>query len=250
MAVIWSASAHLISGHLRKDPANMCNQATGNKHRPQFAAASPRPQSALMINWSLLKVFSQQVYFTVRDMSSELLVSRPHCDSRAVAVGLPEMEPPVRVPQPSSGSATAGYRSAKYTPGEWFSNYHSILQQAGTDRLQARSVQRESRSLHQDTEAATLHTQAEGTRLLGERLQDLHHWRSELQRHIEQLQADNQSLVAVKMRLEKALDATENPYVISTDNLTCRTRRLGPDLVRDSVEEQLLKVTMLLNTLS
>ncbi|XP_060923275.1 tektin-4 [Limanda limanda] len=174
-------------------------------------------------------------------MSSELLVSRPHCDSRAVAVGLPGKEPPMRGSQPSSGSTTAGYRSAKYTPGEWFSNYHNILQQAGTDRLQARSVQRESRSLHQDTESATLYTQAEGTRLLGERLQDLHHWRSELQRHIEQLQADNQSLVAVKTQLEKALDATETPYVISTDNLTCRTRRLGPDLVKDSVEEQLLK---------
>lgn len=171
-------------------------------------------------------------------------MSRPQYDSRAVAQGVPGRELPVgpELPQPSSGSATAGYRSAKYTPAEWFSNYHSILQRAGTDRYEARGVQRESRSLYQDTEAATLETQAEGTRLLGERLQDIHGWRSELQRHIELLQADTEALLALKRRLEKALDATEAPYAIATDNLTCRARRPGPDLVRDSVEEELLKV--------
>ncbi|XP_070841246.1 tektin-4 [Chaetodon trifascialis] len=176
-------------------------------------------------------------------MSSEVLVSRPHYDSRAVAQGVPEREPHVEpeVPQPSSGSATAGYRSAKYTPAEWFSNYHSILQQAGTDLHAARSIQRESKTLYQDTEEVTLKTQANGTCLLGERLQEIHFWRSELRRHIERLLADTESLLALKKRLEKALDATETPYTISTDNLNCRARRLGPDLVRDAVEVELLK---------
>lgn len=178
-------------------------------------------------------------------MSSEVLVSRPRYDSRAVAQGVPQEEPHVQpeVPQPSSGSSTAGYRSAKYTPAEWFSNYRSILQQAGTDSHAARSIQRESRALNQDTVEDTLKSQADGTRLLGERLQEIHYWKSELQRHIERLLADTESLLALKKRLEKALDATETPYAISTDNLSCRARRLGPDLVRDSVEEELLKVT-------
>lgn len=177
-------------------------------------------------------------------MSSEVLVSRPHCDSRAVALGAPQKEPCAQpaVPQPSSGSATAGYRSAKYTPAEWFSNYHSILQQAGTDRTEARSIQRESKALEQDTEADSQKNQADGTRLLGERLQEIHCWKSELRRHIERLLADTESLLALRTRLERALDATESPYAIATDNLSCRARRLGPDLVRDSVEEELLKV--------
>ncbi|XP_049427287.1 tektin-4 [Epinephelus fuscoguttatus] len=176
-------------------------------------------------------------------MSSEVLVSRPHYDSRAVAQGVPERESPLEpdVPQLSSGSATAGYRSAKYSPAEWFNNYHNILQQAGADQHEARSIQRESKTLCQNTEAATLKTQAQGTRLLGERLQEIHYWKSELQRHIDQLQADTEALLALKTRLEKALDATETPYAIATDNLNCRTRRLGPDLVRDTVEEELLK---------
>nr|XP_046262722.1 tektin-4 [Scatophagus argus] len=176
-------------------------------------------------------------------MSSEILVSRPLCDSRAVALGVPDKEPPVepQAPQPSAGSATAGYRSAKYTPAEWFSNYHTALQQASADHLAARSIQRESKALYQDTEADTLKAQGEGTRLLGQRLQEIHYWKSELQQHIDRLLADTESLLALKQRLEKALDATETPYAIATDNLNCRARRLGPDLVRDCVEEELLK---------
>ncbi|CAG06064.1 unnamed protein product, partial [Tetraodon nigroviridis] len=173
-------------------------------------------------------------------MSSEVLVSRPRYDSRVLA---PETEPRPHpdAPQPSAGSATVGYRSAKYTPAEWFSNYHSILQQAGAQRVAARSIQRESRALNRDSEADTLQSQAEGTRQLGERLQDIHLLRSELQQKIQQLQADTHALMALRKRLEKALDATEIPYAITTDDLSCRARRPAADLVRDSVEEELVK---------
>lgn len=175
-------------------------------------------------------------------MSSNAFVSRPHYDSRAAAQGLPEKVLPVQpdVQQPSSGSATVGYRSAKYTPAEWFSNYHAILQQAGADRQTAQSIQRESTTLRHDTEEDTLKNQADGTRLLGARLQEIHYWQSELQRHIDRLQSSTDALLALKRRLERAQDATETPYAIATDNLNCRSRR--PDLVRDSVEEELLAV--------
>uniref|UniRef100_H2SQQ8 Tektin n=1 Tax=Takifugu rubripes TaxID=31033 RepID=H2SQQ8_TAKRU len=142
---------------------------------------------------------------------------------------------------PSAGTATVGYRSAKYSPAEWFSNYHSILQQACDHRVRARSVQRESKTLKQDGEADTQQSQADGTRHLGARLQDIHLLKSELQRSIEQLMADTHALMALKKRLEKALDATQIPYAIATDNLNCRTRRPPADLVRDSVEDELLK---------
>lgn len=171
-------------------------------------------------------------------------MSRPHHDDRPVAQGMPVQDPVVEpdVPQPSSGSAPAGYRSAKYTPAEWFSNYHSILQQASTDHSDAERVQRRSKGLSQDTEADTQHTQAQGTRFLGDRLQDIHYLRSELHQHISQLQVDTEALARQKLRLERALDATEFPFAIATDNLTCRTRRPPPDLVKDPVEEELLKV--------
>lgn len=49
-------------------------------------------------------------------------------------------------------------------------------------------------------------------------------------------------LLAQKKRLENALRATEIPLHIATDNLNCRQRRLGVDLVQDNVEISLLKV--------
>ncbi|XP_056136419.1 tektin-4 [Lampris incognitus] len=142
--------------------------------------------------------------------------------------------------QPSSGMATAGYRSGKYTPTEWRSNNHAILQQAATDRYEARGIQQTSKTIYQDTEAVVQRIQAGATRNLGERLQEIHIWKSELQLHIGRLLSETDLLVLLKRRLEKALDATELPYAIATDNLTCRERRRGPDLVRDTVEEELL----------
>lgn len=178
-------------------------------------------------------------------MDSEFLVSRPHYDTRAAALGFHHEEPGVRrdVPQPSSSSAAADYHLAKYTPAEWFSNYQDILQQAAAHRTEALSVQRESRTLSLDSESDTFKNQADGTRLLGQRLQEIHGWQSELRQHIERLQSDTDSLMALRKRLERALDASQTPHAIATDNLKCRARRPGPDLVRDSVEEELLKVS-------
>lgn len=171
-------------------------------------------------------------------------MSRPHCDTRAVALRFRHEEPGVwrENPQPSSGSAAADYLSAKYTPAEWFSNYQAILQQAAAHRTEALSVQRESRALSLDTEADAFKNQADGTRLLGQRLQEIHGWQSELRQHIERLQSDTDTLMALRTRLERALDTSHTPYAIATDNLKCRAHRPGPDLVRDSVEEELLKV--------
>ncbi|MEQ2188560.1 hypothetical protein GOODEAATRI_016320 [Goodea atripinnis] len=184
-------------------------------------------------------------------MSSDIIVSPPYYDSKAAAQGDQEKSPPLEqdIPQLSSGSVTAGYRSAKYSPAEWFSNYQTILEQAGTNHHKAQNIKQKSRTLSQDTEAAALKTQAEGTRLLGERLQEIHYWKSELQRHIEHLQADTESLLMLKKRLERSLDSTETPYAIATDNLTCRARRLGAELVRDIVEEELVKEVDLIRSI-
>ncbi|XP_014040305.1 tektin-4, partial [Salmo salar] len=113
----------------------------------------------------------------------------------------------------------------------------------------AERICHDSKTLYKETEAGTLHTQAEGTRHLGERLQHIHFWKSELQRHIEKLVAETDLLLQQKRRLLKSLDATEIPFAIATDNLTCRERRLGPDLVKDHVEEELLKEVELISSI-
>ncbi|KAG2456198.1 tektin-4 [Polypterus senegalus] len=178
-------------------------------------------------------------------MSAPVLASRPILDTRAVSQGLLRpAEPEVALNTglySSAGQATAGYRSAKYTTNEWHQGNYSSYFAALTDLENAEVLRRESKKLTSETQASTQTAQANATRMLGERLQELHAWKSELQRLIEALRAETDLLLAQKRRLESALNATETPQLIATDNLQCRERRVGSDLVKDDVEVELLK---------
>ncbi len=183
-------------------------------------------------------------------MSSHILVSRPYFDTRVAAQNgsQPQLANPETTVKEnvyagtSSGLATAGYRSAKYIPEEWLTNNSALLNRSVADRDHAVRICTESKALKAETDTGTLRTQTAGTKHLGNRLQDIHRFRSELEQLIERLIAETDLLTASRRRLEKALDATEIPFAIATDNLTCRERRFGPDLVEDQVEEELLKV--------
>jgi tektin-4 len=59
--------------------------------------------------------------------------------------------------------------------------------------------------------------------------------------------AETDLLISQKNRLERALRATEVPLHIASDNLNCRQRRLGIDLVQDDVELNLLKEVEVIN---
>lgn len=93
-----------------------------------------------------------------------------------------------------------------------------------------------------ETEALSLRSQSANTKRLAERLHDINYWKSELQREITDMISETDLLCQQKLRLENALRATEIPLHIATDNLHCRQRRQGIDLVQDDVEINLLKV--------
>lgn len=195
-------------------------------------------------------------------VTSDVLVSRPpnqqqlHADPTdhaSVAASVAASSPAGlrdALDPPQGGRATAGYRSAKYTPTEWHSHNDATLRRAAADAAAAERIQRLSQSMCRKSEADVQRRQAEGTRRLGGRLQETHVMKSELREHVERLRAETDSLVRLKARLEKALDATEVPYGIATDNFTCRERRLGPELVQDAVEDELLKVQIKSNVVN
>jgi len=93
-----------------------------------------------------------------------------------------------------------------------------------------------------ETEALSMRTQSANTKRLAERLHDINYWKAELQREITDIISETDLLCQQKLRLENALRATEIPLHIATDNLHCRQRRQGIDLVQDDVEICLLKV--------
>lgn len=142
----------------------------------------------------------------------------------------------------SSGLATAGFRTAKYLVDEWFQNCYAHYHQAFADRDQSERQRHESLQLAAETQTLAQRTQEDSTRKVGERLQDMHCWKSELQHEVDELVAETDRLLDQKQRLESSLEATAVLFSIATDNLQCRERRQHPDLVRDYVEMQLLKV--------
>ncbi|XP_054848324.1 tektin-4 [Eublepharis macularius] len=152
-------------------------------------------------------------------------------------------------PESSCGLATAGFRTAKYLPEEWHQNNYIRYHEAFADRDHSERCRQESQNLAAYTADLAQRTQQDSTTKVGERLQDIHFWKSELQKEIEDLTAETDLMAAQKVRLERALDTTETPYTITTDNLQCRERRQPPDLVRDQVEVELLKEAELIRNI-
>ncbi|XP_063443531.1 tektin-4-like [Mytilus edulis] len=148
---------------------------------------------------------------------------------------------------PDMGISTMGFRSQKYNPAEWHETNYSKYYQSFSDRDNAERIRHESKRTMNETESTTNKTQAEVTKKLGERLQDINFWKSELEREIQDVISETDLLLAQKKRLENGLRATEIPLHISTDNLNCRQKRQGVDLVQDDVELSLLKEVEIIN---
>ncbi|KAM8962225.1 tektin-4 [Pelodytes ibericus] len=185
-------------------------------------------------------------------MSAQVLVSRPPAPQCIPAGCLPAhtVQEAVNTGQhSSSGLATSGFRTAKYLLEEWQQGNYTTYYQGFSDRDSSERVRYEAKQLAAETEACAQRTQADSTKKLGERLLDIHFWKSELAREIGDLTAETQLLVQQKERLERALDATEIPFSIATDNLQCRERRVGTELVRDGVEVELLQEVELIRNI-
>ncbi|OWK57841.1 Tektin-4 [Lonchura striata] len=137
--------------------------------------------------------------------------------------------------------AMAGLRTAKYQLPEWHRRNAGVCCEALRAGERAERGRAEAAQLVKHAAASAQRAQQRSKATLGQRLQDVHFWRMELQKEIMELDAETKLLAAQKLRLERALDATEVPYAVVVDNLDCRERRQPPDLVIDEVERQLLK---------
>nr|XP_032828230.1 tektin-4-like [Petromyzon marinus] len=144
--------------------------------------------------------------------------------------------------------SAVGLRDAAITLDEW-----SLLNQ--TRHAETRTAvelpacARTAASARVAEERAGAHARyAESTRRLGERLAHVHAWTSELEREIHEVTSETELLVEQKRRLERALDATEMPLALCTDNLRARERRPGPELVHDGPHEQLLQEVELISS--
>ncbi|NXP23417.1 TEKT4 protein, partial [Scytalopus superciliaris] len=147
------------------------------------------------------------------------------------------------------GMAMAGFRTAKYQLPEWHRRNAGVYNQAYAASEESGRDRAESKHLSKHAAGCAQRAQQHSKSTLCQRLQDVHFWRVELQKEVMELDAETNLLAAQKLRLERALDATEVPYGVVTDNLQCRDRRQPPDLAIDEVERQLLKEAELIRNI-
>uniref|UniRef100_A0A672F537 Tektin n=1 Tax=Salarias fasciatus TaxID=181472 RepID=A0A672F537_SALFA len=139
---------------------------------------------------------------------------------------------------PSNRSAL----TTRYTPDDWYKSNHNNYRESESSRKSAERLRKDTIRLMQDKEQLTRRSQESTSKNIGERLNDIVFWRSELSHETDNMVTEIAALTEVKRRLERALAETEGPLQVSQECLYHREKRMSIDLVHDNVEKDLIKV--------
>jgi len=129
----------------------------------------------------------------------------------------------------------------RYTHEEWTTSNLTKYANSDVERQQAERLIAESDRLKNETAKRTEKTQADVNKKLEQRLTDIRYWKKELDDKLEGLVKEIDNLEAFRKRVDKALQATDEPLHIARMCLANREKRVGIDLVHDDVQKQLLK---------
>ncbi|XP_023263493.1 tektin-3 [Seriola lalandi dorsalis] len=131
--------------------------------------------------------------------------------------------------------------TTRYTPDDWYKSNQNNYRESESSRKSAERLRRDTMRLMQDREQMTRRTQESTSKNIGERLNDIVFWRSELTHETDNMVTEIAALTEVKRRLERALAETEGPLQVSQECLYHREKRMSIDLVHDDVEKDLIK---------
>ncbi|MXQ89438.1 hypothetical protein E5288_WYG000776 [Bos mutus] len=128
----------------------------------------------------------------------------------------------------------------RYTPDDWYRSNLTNFQESNTSRHNSERLRVDTSRLIQDKYQQTRKTQADSTQNLGERVNDIGFWKSEIIHELDAMIGETNELTDIKKRLERALMETEAPLQVARECLFHREKRMGIDLVHDEVEKELL----------
>ncbi|XP_050775304.1 tektin-3 [Gopherus flavomarginatus] len=128
----------------------------------------------------------------------------------------------------------------RYTPDDWYRSNLTNYKESEMSRHSAERLRVDTSRMIQDKDQQTRKTQTDTTKNLGERVNDIVFWKSELNHEIDEMIGETNALTDMKKRLERALAETEGPLQVAQECLLHREKRMGIDLVHDDVEKQLL----------
>lgn len=129
----------------------------------------------------------------------------------------------------------------RFNHEDWTRSNLTKYANAEVERQGAERLVEESKRLKEETQKRQEKSQADVQKKLQQRIDDIKYWYKELDDKLAGLVKEIDNLIAFKTRVDKALQATEEPLHIARQCLANRERRMGIDLVHDDVQKELLK---------
>lgn len=114
---------------------------------------------------------------------------------------------------PSSRTSLA----TRYLPDDWHKSNQNNYRDSESSRKSAERLRRDTLRLMQDKEQQTRRTQEDTSKNIGQRLNDIVFWRSELSHELDNMVTETAGLGEVRKRLERALAETEGPLQVRAD---------------------------------
>ncbi|CAG5123641.1 unnamed protein product [Candidula unifasciata] len=130
---------------------------------------------------------------------------------------------------------------SRYQPNDWSLSNSNNFTLSEKERSFAERLRADAWRAVKETDVRTRNRQTDVTKRLGERVQDIAFWKSQLNNEISAMDIEMENLREYKRICEKALGDTANPLHISEECLLNREQRQGIDLVNDDVERSLIK---------
>jgi len=159
--------------------------------------------------------------------------------SRPMSYGANAQFPSVVDTKPMQSARMANY--TRYSPGDWSASNVSHYNSADNSRNHSERIRNEAVRLMRNRDERTVLTQRDADRRIGERLNDVTHWRNELQNELERNLNENHALMETRKSVERSLAETEGPMRVTSECIYRREGRKGIDLVNDAPENSLMR---------
>lgn len=130
----------------------------------------------------------------------------------------------------------------RFSHEEWTLSNKTKYRNAELERMAAQRLENESDRLIDETYKRTTLTLADVNKKLDQRIDDVDHWRDEVDKKLKDITDECDKLCVYIKRMEQAVEeGTQEPLHVTQTCLLYREGRKGIDLVHDDVQKELLK---------
>jgi len=211
---------------------NISTMQSSFKNPDIYPAPSPLRRSLTTLPWR------PSTYYQTARVNTSSALTRSMPDPMSAKTQLSELDN-IKVPPVFAAARNALY--TRFTPNDWMSSNQGNYLASDRIRTSAERLRLDTVRLCRETDDKTKRTQSDVGKRLGERMGDIHFWKTELNHETDNMITEINALQEAKRILEKALQETENPLHIAQECLYHREKRQSIDLVHDNPEKELIK---------